>query len=120
MSIKEIAAAYRQSTEAFEKLAGDAAKKEALYKSNWAKEYLSAKGSIKEREAWAEYKLADEHFDYVVLGGGVSGLGFAKRVTDHGKSVLVLEKEAITLKLDMEDDIVKACLVARDGAVLRA
>lgn len=53
-------------TEAFESLAGDLAKKEALYKSNWAKEYLSAKGSIKEREAWADYKLADENFDYKI------------------------------------------------------
>lgn len=53
-------------TEAFETLAGDSAKKEALYKSNWAKEYLSAKGSIKEREAWADYKLADENFDYKI------------------------------------------------------
>jgi protoporphyrinogen oxidase len=34
-------------------------------------------------------------YDYVVLGGGVSALGFAKRVTDRGKSVLVLEKEAV-------------------------
>ncbi len=34
-----------------------------------------------------------KHYDYVVLGGGVSGLGFAKRITDHGKSVLILEKE---------------------------
>jgi UDP-galactopyranose mutase len=34
-------------------------------------------------------------FDFVVLGGGVSGLGFAKRVSEHGKSVLVLEKEAV-------------------------
>jgi hypothetical protein len=58
-----------EETEAFEKLAEDAAKKEALYKSNWAKEYLSAKGSIKEREAWAEYKLADEHFDYKISEG---------------------------------------------------
>jgi protoporphyrinogen oxidase len=33
--------------------------------------------------------------DFVVLGGGVSGLGFAKRVADHGKSVVVLEKEAV-------------------------
>jgi protoporphyrinogen oxidase len=33
-------------------------------------------------------------FDFVVLGGGVSGLGFAKRVSEHGHSVLVLEKEA--------------------------
>ncbi len=38
---------------------------------------------------------ADEKFDFVILGGGVSGLGFAKRVAEHGKSVLVLEKEAI-------------------------
>lgn len=50
-------------TEAFEVLAEDAAKKDALYKANWAKEYLSAKGSIKEREAWADYKLSDESFD---------------------------------------------------------
>ncbi len=33
-------------------------------------------------------------YDYVVLGGGVSGLGFAKRMSENGKSVLVLEKEA--------------------------
>lgn len=53
-------------TEAFEHLAQDSAKKEALFKSNWAKEYLAAKGSIKEREAWADYKLADELFDYKI------------------------------------------------------
>ena len=34
-------------------------------------------------------------FDFVVLGGGVSGLGFAKRMSEHGHSVLVLEKEAV-------------------------
>jgi protoporphyrinogen oxidase len=39
--------------------------------------------------------MQQESFDYVVLGGGVSGLGFAKRVSENGKSVLVLEKEAI-------------------------
>jgi protoporphyrinogen oxidase len=33
-------------------------------------------------------------FDCVVLGGGVSALGFAKRMSEHGHSVLVLEKEA--------------------------
>ena len=53
-------------TEAFEKLAEDAAQKEALYKANWAKEYLSAKGSIKEREAWADYKMADFDYDYKI------------------------------------------------------
>ena len=46
-------------TENFETLAQDAAVKEANLKSSWAKEYLSAKGSIKEREAWADYKLQD-------------------------------------------------------------
>jgi hypothetical protein len=55
-----------EETEAFEKLAEDSAKKEALYKSNWAKEYLSAKGSIREREAWADYKLSDESYDYKI------------------------------------------------------
>ncbi len=36
-----------------------------------------------------------EQFDFVVLGGGISGLGFAKRVSEHGFSVLILEKEDI-------------------------
>jgi hypothetical protein len=53
-------------TEAFEVLATEAAKKEALYKSNWAKEYLSAKGSIKEREAWADYKMDESAYDYKI------------------------------------------------------
>ena len=53
-------------TESFESLATEAAKKEARYKSNWAKEYLSAKGSIKEREAWADYKLADVAYDHKI------------------------------------------------------
>jgi NurA-like 5'-3' nuclease len=55
-----------EHTEAFEQLAEDSAKKEALYKSNWAKEYLSAKGSIREREAWSDYKLSDESYDYKI------------------------------------------------------
>ena len=53
-------------TEVFEELAVSAAKKEARYKAAWAKEYLSAKGSIKERESWADYKLADEQFEYKI------------------------------------------------------
>lgn len=55
-----------EETEAFERLAEDAAKKEAQHKANWAKEYLSAKGSIKEREAWADYKLADMAYDHKI------------------------------------------------------
>lgn len=53
-----------EETEQFETIAMDCAKKEALYKSNWAKEYLSAKGSIKEREAWADYKMDQQNFEY--------------------------------------------------------
>lgn len=55
-----------EETEAFERLCEDAAKKESIYKSNWAKEYLSAKGSIREREAWSDYKLSDECYDYKI------------------------------------------------------
>jgi len=53
-----------EETEQFESLSMDMAKKESFYKANWAREYLSAKGSIKEREAWADYKLDQEHFEY--------------------------------------------------------
>ena len=53
-------------TEAFETLSTDAAKKEAKYKADWAKSYLSAKGSIKEREAWADYKLSDQSYDWKI------------------------------------------------------
>ena len=32
-------------------------------------------------------------YDFIVLGAGVAGLAFAKRVSEHGHSVLILEKE---------------------------
>lgn len=34
-----------------------------------------------------------KNYDFLVLGGGVSGLSFAKRVAENGFSVLVVEKE---------------------------
>lgn len=58
-----------KETESFELLAVDAAKKEALLKGEWAKQYLSAKGSIKEREAWSDYKLADQIMDSKIAEG---------------------------------------------------
>lgn len=48
-----------EETENFEKFALDCAVKESNYKSSWAKEYLGAKGAVKEREAWADYKLEE-------------------------------------------------------------
>jgi hypothetical protein len=52
-----------RETEEFEKLATDEARKSAVYKHRRASEYLSAKGSIAEREAWADYKLDSECFE---------------------------------------------------------
>lgn len=53
-------------TESFEKFAVDSAVKESNYKASWAKEYLGAKGSVKEREAWADYKLEDMAMQYKI------------------------------------------------------
>lgn len=55
-----------EETEAFEQLAQHGAEREAMYKSSWAKEYLAAKGSIKEREAWADYKLESLIYDHKI------------------------------------------------------
>lgn len=44
--------------------------------------------------AGRELRESMRRFDFVVLGGGVSGLGFAKRMSEQGYAVLVLEKEA--------------------------
>jgi len=43
---------------------------------------------------------------------------YARNVLDFLK--LVLEKDATALKIDLEDDIVKACLMCRDGQLLRS
>jgi len=55
-----------RDTEEFEAISVDSAKKEARYKANWAKEYLSASGAIKQREAWADYKLENDYYDYKI------------------------------------------------------
>ncbi len=39
-------------------------------------------------------KIFMEKYDFVVLGAGLAGLSFAKRMSENGKSVLVLEKES--------------------------
>jgi hypothetical protein len=65
-TLLELIDELEKETEAFERLAEDSAKKDAQYKTNWAKEYLSAKGSIKEREAWADYKMDELMFDYKI------------------------------------------------------
>jgi len=64
--ILRLSGMLEEETESFEILAQDAAVKEAMYKSSWAKEYLAAKGSIKEREAWADYKLEQEIYNWKI------------------------------------------------------
>jgi len=67
--ILRLLALLEDEVEAFERLAEDAAKKEAAYKAEWAKAYLSAQGSIKEREAWADYQLADHAMQHKIAEG---------------------------------------------------
>ena len=55
-----------QETEAFETLAEDSAKKEARFKAEWAKSYLSGEGSIKQRESWADYQISDIHMSWKI------------------------------------------------------
>lgn len=64
--IMRLAEMLELETENFEQLALDSAIKESNYKSSWAKEYLGAKGSIKEREAWADYKLEELTMQYKI------------------------------------------------------
>ncbi|MBA3588696.1 Re/Si-specific NAD(P)(+) transhydrogenase subunit alpha [Methylibium sp.] len=51
-----------------------------------------------------------------LVGADASAL-YARNVLDFLK--LVLEKDAAALKIDLEDDIVKACLMCQGGQVLR-
>ena len=55
-----------EHTEAFEGLCIDFSKKESVYKGTWAQEYLGAKGSIKERESWADYKTDTLAYEYKI------------------------------------------------------
>lgn len=52
-----------QETENFEKLAQDAAAKEAILRSEWAKQYLTASGAVREREAKADVHMGDIMYD---------------------------------------------------------
>lgn len=53
-------------TEEFETLAQRAAETEATHKGMWAKQYLTATGSIRTREAIADFALSDSLFQYKI------------------------------------------------------
>jgi hypothetical protein len=50
-------------TDAFGVLAEDHAKKEARFKAEWAKTFLSSDGTVKDRESQADYQNASEIYD---------------------------------------------------------
>lgn len=52
-----------EETETFAVLCEDEAKKSARLKGNWAKEYIAAQGTVRDRESWADYKLAEDAYD---------------------------------------------------------
>ena len=64
-------------TEEFETLAQQFAEAEATHKAKWAKAYLSASGSIREREATADLSMAETLYAYKMA----EGLMKAKRET---------------------------------------
>lgn len=39
--------------------------------------------------------MADEHFDYLVIGGGSGGIGSARRAAQHGAKVAVIERDRL-------------------------
>lgn len=55
-----------EETEGFENLSVDSAIKDAQLKSEWAKAYLSASGSIKEREAMADFRMTEIMRDHKI------------------------------------------------------
>lgn len=66
MEIARLVTLLEESTEDYATLIEDASKKEAKYKLEWAKAYLGATGSIKERESWADYQLGDESYAWKI------------------------------------------------------
>ncbi len=58
-----------EETEAFRDLAQKSAEAEAEVKSGWAKEYLAGVGSIRDREAYADYKMADAFKTHKIAEG---------------------------------------------------
>jgi glutathione reductase (NADPH) len=44
------------------------------------------------RSSLANLKMADEHFDYLVIGGGSGGIASGRRAAAHGAKVAVIER----------------------------
>ncbi len=64
--LMRLSASLEEETSKFAILAEDRAKKEARYKSEWAKSFLTSEGTIKKRESLSDYQNADELYDYKI------------------------------------------------------
>jgi hypothetical protein len=69
--ILRLLAVLENETEQFEALAQRYAETEASHKGQWAKHYLSSTGSIREREARADFALSDSLYAYKIAEGMV-------------------------------------------------
>ena len=63
LKIMELMEELEECTSVFQDLAIDHAKKDAKAKKSWASAYIKRTGSIKEREAWADYEANDSEYE---------------------------------------------------------
>jgi len=62
--ILRLSKALEEETERYATLISDASKKEANYKTEWAKVYLSAEGPVQQRQSWSDYNVAELSYQY--------------------------------------------------------
>lgn len=67
--ILDILRQLEDHTEQYEQLTNNLSVAEAHYKGEWAAEYLKAQGTIKEREAIADFRLRDLYLQYKMAEG---------------------------------------------------
>lgn len=64
--IRRLCIELEEHTEAYEELMLDEARKAARFKGAWAREYIEAAGPVSQREAYADWKLEKENFEWKV------------------------------------------------------
>lgn len=62
--ILRLSSELEKETERYATLITDASKKESVYKTEWAKTYLSADGPVQQRQSWADYTVAELSHQY--------------------------------------------------------
>lgn len=65
-NIRRLCEQLENETDSYQELMTDEAKKSSIYKKGWASEYIQQTGPVSQREAWADYRLESQHFDWKV------------------------------------------------------